>query len=184
MRHGVWRLQLLMCVIILALECQPASSATSVTSVFGSTLESDKPTYHTRDVIRLRVTATNLTDEVLRVIYYPPWVLCWLIVKDSEGNVIEQERPQWGARGSFASFTVKPRASTVLTYSAEDRTSLGWTDIEWTEIDKWGYTLDHPGTYTIQAVLHFAPLEETPAGLRPTQVPADATSNTVQININ
>jgi hypothetical protein len=106
-------------------------------------IETDRPTYHVGDTIRVRLTLQNRSGAAVEYNSQPPIVQARLRVLDAAGVPV----PPGPSRAAQDLPSTRP-----VTIAAGQKSTLRWLDREWLSLEDWGYDLRTPGRYTIVGV--------------------------------
>ena len=122
--------------------------------VVEAVLESERPTYHVGDQIRLRVGLHNTASVPVSFSPYPPQTIVKLIITRSDGSEVERRWP--GGGGGFSgvtSTTIEPGRTWIVVPSDTS---------EWVPLNYWGYDLRAPGHYTVVGIPQITGIEVVP----------------------
>jgi hypothetical protein len=130
----------------------PARSAsdswTTRNDILSVSLGSDRSSYRVGDDVKIQVRIKNISSQAVEYFNGSPWTEVSLIVKDASGNRVEQT----GAANPITYHTLQGSGARDL--PAGQSVTLEWRGQSWSNLSNWGYSLMHPGQYTIIAVPH------------------------------
>jgi len=114
-------------------------------------LASSQSTYRINDPIMISVTFRNASAEDWQVITAPPTWLVRLVVFDANGNRMTQRPAQNVPGGPFQPIYVDHPPGSVWRLIWRPRVA-GPSAVSEFDLRAWGYYLDSPGIYRIQAI--------------------------------
>ena len=118
------------------------NAAHPVTTGVVVVVASDRTAYSSGDAIRIRVGLKNSSSSDAQLGVYSPWYATKLIIHDANGNLVSPAKDADTRSYSKQYVTVvKPGQTYVPT----------WDGNEWWDIGRWGYDLEKPSSYTIEA---------------------------------
>ncbi len=129
----------------------PAQASTRLTaSKVTVHLEADRPSYHSGQAIKVRLTLKNRSATPVRMLNGPTTTLAQIRVVDADGQEVRRHRLQEMGMMGGPMLQLEPGAQRVLKGPHRD---------EWLNLMDWGYDLQEPGRYTIVGLLGtFAPV--------------------------
>jgi hypothetical protein len=148
---SVGRFVALLAAILLSVDATTENSrADEHSGIFGIRLEANKSVYHSGEVIELRVTVHNNTDQTYYVTDVPPWGMSKLLILNEQGQPLKPKRFPLG-------YEMVPNfvriVSAGMTFINDYNGIEDYHIIrQWAKIDYWGYDLTAPGKYTISAI--------------------------------
>jgi hypothetical protein len=107
-------------------------------------IETDRPVYHTGDVVKVRMTVQNMSGHPVRMFDGPHTLTSGFRVLDANAEEVKRV-PYSGPPTGGGSF-VNLRAGERKIFKGSGRH-------EWTNLRDWGYDLQAPGQYTLVGYL-------------------------------
>ena len=111
--------------------------------VVEAVLESEHPTYHVGDRIRLRVALHNTASVPVSFVPYPSNLMVSLRITRQDGS---EARRRWSGGGGGTSGVTSTTLEPGQTWVVRADTT------EWTPLNYWGYDLREPGHYTVVGI--------------------------------
>jgi hypothetical protein len=111
--------------------------------VVEAVLESEHPTYHVGDRIRLRVALHNTASVPVSFVPYPSNLMVSLRITGQDGS---EARRRWSGGGGGTSGVTSTTLEPGQTWVVRADTT------EWTPLNYWGYDLREPGHYTVVGI--------------------------------
>jgi hypothetical protein len=121
--------------------------------VIEAVLESERPTYHVGDAIRIRVGLHNTASVPVSFAPYPPSSMVKLIITRQDGSEVER---RWAGGGGGLSGVTSTTLEPGRTWTLRADTT------EWLPLNYWGYDLREPGHYTIVGIPQITGIEVVP----------------------
>jgi hypothetical protein len=121
--------------------------------VIEAVLESERPTYHAGDAIRIRVGLHNTASVPVSFAPYPPGSMVKLIITRQDGSEVQ---PRWAGGGGGLSGVTSTTLEPGHTWTLRADTT------EWLPLNYWGYDLREPGHYTIIGIPQITGIEVVP----------------------
>jgi hypothetical protein len=144
-------------------------------TLFRLKIETDKAAYSVGEPILVRVTLTNTSDQPYKLDSRPPWSVCVLQIFDTNGSPVLQDSVV-GVQDLIPGWRFQPGQTRAAEY---------WDDkdvaAQWAKLERFGYSLKTPGTYTVVGKLVLRAFKETPHGADAVFLSAKSSAVTIRI---